>query len=87
MGLEGTEKRLRLIEVPIEVDNSRYEKLEANLAATKFPIKDLYQKFEVIDKAQGEDKETHNKLMTTLEQRFEKFKIMISAEEEKRIAT
>ena len=42
--LEDKEKRLRVIEVPIESNAARFEKVESQCIALKYPIKDLYEK-------------------------------------------
>ena len=44
--LEDKEKRMRVIEVPYESDASRFEKLEAQIAALKYPVMDIYSKID-----------------------------------------
>ena len=43
---EGLEARVRVIEVPLEDQSTRFEKVENQIAALKLPIKDLYEKLE-----------------------------------------
>ena len=44
--MEGLETRLRVVEVPLEDNSTRFEKVENQTAALKFPIKDLYDKLD-----------------------------------------
>ena len=44
--MEGLEKRLRVVEVPLEDQSTRFEKVENQIAALKIPIKVLYEKLE-----------------------------------------
>ena len=37
---------MRVIEVPYESDASRFEKLEAQIAALKYPVMDIYSKID-----------------------------------------
>ena len=43
---EGLEARVRVIEVPLEDQSTRFEKVENQIAALKLPIKDLYEKLD-----------------------------------------
>ena len=43
---EGLEARLRVVEVPLEDQSTRFVKVENQIGALKLPIKDLYEKLD-----------------------------------------
>ena len=51
------EKRLRGIEVPIEDNTEKIDKVQTQTHALKFPIKDLYEKLDGLAKAAEVDKQ------------------------------
>ena len=77
---------MRVIEVPYETDNARFEKIEAQVQALKYPIKDIYDKLENLQKAEILEKDTREKVDTVLQKSIEKAEQCIIAEEEQRIA-
>lgn len=53
--LEDFEKRFRCIELSNEENNEKFEKVQAQTIALKYPIKDLYEKLDVLAKAAEAD--------------------------------
>ena len=71
--LEGLEKRLRVVEVPLEDNTARFEKVESQTIALKYPIKDIYDKLDAIDSAKESDKKELDEKITQMTKTIEKF--------------
>ena len=71
--LEGLEKRLRVVEVPIEADSQRFDKVESQVKALKYPIKDIYDKLDLVKKEKDKEKESADKKIGKLSKEIEKF--------------
>ena len=65
--MEGLETRLRVVEVPLEDNSTRFEKVENQTAALKFPIKDLYDKLDQFEAKQSTRKENTDQSIAVLE--------------------
>ena len=75
--LEDKEKRLRVLEVPIEDNGARFEKIEAQTHALKYPIKDIYARLDELERGKTADTESFAKQTTTFEQRMAKLEQLI----------
>ena len=64
--LEDKEKRLRVIEVPYETDAQRFEKLEAQIAAIKYPVMDIYSKIDDLQQGMTENQKKSRELSDEL---------------------
>ena len=85
--LEDKEKRLRVIEVPYESDASRFEKLEAQIAALKYPVMDIYSKIDEQAQATTENQKKLRELsdeVASLISRIDKLDNSVANNEEAR---
>jgi len=69
--LEDKEKRLRVVEVPLESDQAKFDKMEAKVIALTFPIKDIYAKIEELEQTNTKNQESLTTSLGEIDTRYD----------------